>query len=167
MGKLAQLVILHGAVIQMRGSSCLMKNAGSSLPSTHLRSKRISVMIPFFGKPLRIGFPKYTDNTAIHTHARTHVQLLQVSVDCFLYNRPGGIMFLTSQSLEPAQVKVDLGKKVEKSLACLVLLLTIKLHLGPGLLCSLFIPTILVTALLSFPSPRNACFLTMLYYGAL
>lgn len=114
MGKLAQLVILHGAVIQMRGSSCLMKNAGSSLPSTHFRSKRISVMIPFFGKPLRIGFPKYTDNTAIHTHARTHVHLLQVSVDCFLYNRPGGIMFLTSQSLEPAQVKVDLGKKVDK-----------------------------------------------------
>lgn len=69
-------------------------------------------MFHFFGKPLGTGFPKYTDNTEIHTYLHTYA-IASGKRGLFSLHRPGGIMFLTSQSLEPAQAKVDLGKKVD------------------------------------------------------
>lgn len=122
-----------------------MKDARSSVPSAHVRSKRVSIMLPYFWKPLSTGLPTYTCNIAVcmHTHTYTCIpiplmcKLFQVSLDYFF---SAGLVASHSWHLKawslPKWRSIEV-RRWSKSSPHLV-----HCHAAPwpGHLCSLFIP---------------------------
>ena len=114
-GKPAWLVTQCRVVIQVRDYDSLMNDAGASLPGPTLEAKGSAQWIPISESPFELASLNIQA-----TQGYTHLPNVQIALGepwLFFLHRLGGITFLTSQSLEPAQAKVDRGKKGDSVIA--------------------------------------------------